>query len=48
MAEQENNIKDLKQFFSTEEKPVSLTEMQEFWKSLTEAEKNYYKTCDLS
>jgi hypothetical protein len=44
----ENTIKTLREFFTTEEKPVSLSEMSEFWKSLTELEKAYYKTCDLS
>lgn len=48
MAEQENDIKDIRKFFSTEDNPVSLSEMGDFWKSLTQAEKDEYKKADLS
>lgn len=44
----ENNIKDLKAYFSTEEKPVGNTEMMEFWKSLSEEEKAELKSMELS
>lgn len=36
-------IADLKKFFSTEDRPVLNAEMQEFWKSLTEEEKEQFK-----
>lgn len=42
-----NDIKQIRAFFSTLEKPVSLKEMQEFWGSLTDEEKNYYKEAEL-
>ena len=44
----ENKIPDIKKFFSTEEKPVGNTEMMEFWKSLSEEEKEELRTMDLS
>ncbi len=44
----ENTVKDLKSFLSTPEKPVSNGEMMEFWKSLTDEEKEQFKTADLS
>lgn len=43
-----NTIKDIRNFLNTEEKPLSLSEMSEFWKSLTPEEQNYYKTADLT
>ena len=43
----ENSIKDLKNYFG-ENKPVATTEMMEFWKSLTDAEKVYFKNAQLS
>ena len=43
-----NSIKDIRNFFNTKDKPLSLSEMSEFWKSLTPAEQDYYKTADLS
>lgn len=39
---------DLKGFFGTEENPVTPKEMTEFWKSLTDEEKDYYKNAKLS
>lgn len=44
----ENTAVQLKKFFSTPEKPVSASEMSEFWKSLTDEEKAYYKASDLN
>lgn len=35
----EANIQDVRKFFSTEEKPVSMTEFKAFWESLSDAEK---------
>lgn len=44
----ENQVKDIKEFLSTPEKPIPTSEMMEFWKSLSPEEKEYYKTADLS
>lgn len=44
----ENTMKDLKEFFNSPEKPVSLSEIKEFWESLSDEEKVYYKNADLS
>jgi hypothetical protein len=43
-----NTLKDLKEFFSVPEKPVNNTEMVEFWKSLSDEEKEEYKNVDLN
>lgn len=43
-----NSVKDLKDFFSTEDKPVNTSEMMAFWKSLSDVEKEYYQGADLS
>ena len=43
-----HSVTDLKAFFSTPEKPVSPKEMTEFWKSLSEEEKEEFRTADLS
>lgn len=43
-----NSITDLKTFFSTPEKPVSLQEIREFYRDLSEDEKDYYKNADLT
>lgn len=42
------SVADLKEYFSTPEKPVSAKEMMEFWKSLSEEEKEYYRTSRIS
>lgn len=42
-----NQMSDLKKFFSTEKKPVTGAEMIEFWKSLTDDEKEFYKTVEI-
>lgn len=48
MAVIENNsLKDLMDFFGTEQ-PVGPKEMGEFWKSLSDDEKEYYKSATLS
>lgn len=44
----ENTPKDLKEFFSTPEKAVKAAEFMDFWKSLSDEEKEYYKNADLS
>lgn len=44
----DNSVKDIKDYFSTAEKPVSTGEMMEFWKSLSDGEKDYYKNVNLS
>lgn len=46
--EGENSIVDIKKFLSTGENPVSGTEFAEFWKGLTEEEKDEYKNTPLS
>ncbi len=43
-----NTVKQLKDFFSTPEKPVSASEMMLFWKSLNDTDKEYYNNADLS
>jgi hypothetical protein len=47
MPEQENSISDLKKYLGTPERPVSMQEMNEFWKSLTEEEKEEFKRTPL-
>ena len=43
-----NSASNLKEFFSTPEQPLSTSEFMEFWKSLSEEEKDYYREADLS
>jgi hypothetical protein len=43
MAEHENSIKDLQEYFGVDAK-----EMRELWMSLTDSEKAEWKTADLS
>jgi hypothetical protein len=43
-----NSAVQLKDYFSTPDRPVSAKEMTEFWKSLSDEEREYYKTADLS
>ena len=47
MADKFNTPMDLKKFFSTPEKPCASPEIMEFWKSLSEEEKDYYRTAPL-
>lgn len=44
----ENTVKDLKDFFSTPERPVTSKEMVEFWRDMPDEEKDYYRKADLS
>lgn len=44
----ENSVSQLKDFFSTPEKPLNSNEMMDFWKSLSNEEKAYYKSVDLT
>lgn len=43
-----NSVSELRDFFSIPGRPVTASEMMEFWKSLTDEEKNYYKTTPLN
>jgi hypothetical protein len=47
MPEKENSVSDLKKYLGTPERPVSLLEMNEFWQSLTEEEKEEFKRTPL-
>lgn len=42
-----NTVKELKEFFSTPERPVSAKEMMDFWKSMSEEERKYYLEAEL-
>jgi hypothetical protein len=44
----DNNISQIKAYLSVPEKPVSTQEAMEFWKSLSDEEKEYYKHAELS
>jgi hypothetical protein len=46
--DEKNSTKDLMAFFSTEEKPLKVAEFGEFWKSLSDEEKAYYREADLT
>jgi hypothetical protein len=48
MPEQENSIVDLKKYLGTPDRPVSTTEMAEFWNSCTEEEKTEFKNTPLN
>ena len=37
------DMKQIKEYFGCEGRPVSPNEMMQFWKSLTDEEKHYYK-----
>lgn len=43
-----NSVTDLKAFFSDGTRKVEATEMMEFWKSLSEEEKDYFRQAHLS
>lgn len=43
----ENSIVDLKKFLGTPERPVEMSEFQEFWASLTEEEKEEFRQTEL-
>lgn len=38
-----NSITDIKKFLSTEDNPVGITEMSDFWNSLTDEEKDEFR-----
>ncbi len=43
----ENSMQDIRRFLTNSERPVTMAEFSEFWKSLTEEEKAEYKNADL-
>lgn len=43
-----NSVSELKTFFSVDEKPVGTREMMDFWTSLSNEDKEYYKNAELS
>ena len=43
-----NSIADLMKFFACESRPVTPSEFRDFWQSLTDQEKEYYKNAPLS
>lgn len=43
-----NSLKDLIAFFGTPERPVTPPEFRDFWNSLSDQEKDYYKNAPLS
>jgi hypothetical protein len=47
VADNENSLTALKKFFSTEDRPVSNLEFTEFWKSLSEEEKDEFRKAEL-
>lgn len=44
----ENSMTELRNFFNVAEKPCSMAEFSEFWKSLSDEEKAEFKAADLS
>lgn len=44
----ENSVAQLKDYFSTPEKPVAAREMMDFWNSCSDEEKAYYKSAELT
>lgn len=47
MPENENGLVDIKRFLETPERPISNAEFSEFWKSLTEEEKDEFRKAEL-
>jgi hypothetical protein len=43
-----HSVADLKEWFGQGSRKVEAKEMMEFWKSLSDEEKEYYKTAELS
>lgn len=43
-----DSVTKLKTYFSTPDNPVGAREFMEFWKSLTDGEKDYFAFFDLS
>ena len=44
----ENTVTQIKEFFNDPAKPCNAAEVMEFWKSLSEEEKEYYKKAELT
>jgi hypothetical protein len=42
-----NTMKDLAKYFSSDDMTVSINEFMKFWESLTNEEKDYYRTAKL-
>jgi hypothetical protein len=42
-----NGMTELKEFLSTPDNPISPKEMIDFWMTLTEEEKEYYRNVEL-
>ena len=42
-----NSIADLKRYLGTPDRPVSTSEMTEFWKNCSEGEKEQFKKTEL-
>ena len=47
MTDNKNSIVDIKKYFERDDKPISTKEFNDFWKSLTEEEKEDFKKADL-
>jgi hypothetical protein len=47
MTEKKNSVVDIQKYLSTPDRPVKTAEFSDFWKSLTEAEKEEFKSADL-
>jgi hypothetical protein len=43
-----NDMVQIRQFFAKDAKPVPMAEFSEFWKSLSDSEKEEFKNADLS
>jgi len=43
-----HSVADLKEWFGRGTRKVEAKEMMDFWKSLSDEEKEYYKTAELS
>lgn len=44
MADEGNSMRELISYFSVPEKPCTTKEFMEFWKSLDDSDKAYYKS----
>lgn len=47
MSEVKNSTKQLMTYFSTDERPVTVAEFGEFWRSMSDEAKVYYRTVNL-
>lgn len=43
----QNKLKDIREFFGTPERPVDASELVEFWESLTNEEKDEFRRSEL-